>query len=163
MAAKKQPTKKRSTARAKTPDAIALLKQDHETVRTLLGQFQNATGARRQKLFTRIEREVEIHTRIEEEIFYPAYREAVRKKDDKRLYFEAIQEHHVVDLVMPEAGEGESPEELKAKAKVLKELIEHHADEEEKQMFPRAKKALDRDELRELGERMQQRKLELES
>jgi hemerythrin-like domain-containing protein len=145
----------------KPTDAIALLKQDHEKVRGLLGQLENATGARRSTLLTQVEHELKIHTTIEEEIFYPAYRDAARKKEDKKLYFEALEEHHVVDLVMPEVSDGTTPEELKAKAKVLKDIVEHHADEEEKEMFPRARKALEREELRELGERMQTRKKEL--
>jgi hemerythrin-like domain-containing protein len=143
---------------ASPPDAIKLLKEDHEKVRGLLGQFENATGARREKLRGQIDRELKVHTQVEEEIFYPAYRDAARKKEDKKLYFEALEEHHVVDLVLPEMNDGSSPEELKAKAKVLKELVEHHADEEEKEMFPRAKKVLDKDELRALGEQMQLRK-----
>jgi hemerythrin superfamily protein len=142
-------------------DAIALLKQDHEKVRTLLGQLENATGARRQKLLGQIETELKVHTTIEEEIFYPAYHQAARKKDDKKLFFEAIQEPHVVDLVLPEMNDGASPEELKARAKVLKDLVEHHADEEEKQMFPRARKVMERDELRSLGEMMLRRKEDL--
>lgn len=144
-----------------SPDAIALLKQDHEKVRGLLAQFENATGARRQKLLTQIEKELKVHTTIEEEIFYPAYREAARKKEDKKLFFEAVQEHHVVDMVLPEMNDGASPEELKAKAKVLKDLVEHHAEEEEKEMFPRARKTMDKDELRSLGEMMQRRKEDL--
>ena len=150
-----------SKKKAASPDAIALLKQDHEKVRGLLGQFENATGARRQKLLTQIEKELKVHTTIEEEIFYPAYREAARKKEDKKLFFEAVEEHHVVDMVLPEMNEGSSPEELKAKAKVLKDLVEHHAEEEEKEMFPRARKAMDRDELRSLGEMMKRRKEDL--
>jgi hemerythrin-like domain-containing protein len=148
-------------AKKKSSDAIALLKQDHEKVRGLLGQLESASGARRAKLLTQVEQELKIHTQVEEEIFYPAYRDAVRKKEDKKLFFEALQEHHVVDLVLPEMNDGDAPEELKAKAKVLKELVEHHADEEEKEMFPRARKVLDREELRELGERIEVRKGEL--
>ena len=143
---------------APAPDAIKLLKTDHEKVRELLGQFENATGARREKLRGQIDRELKVHTQIEEEIFYPAYREAAKKKDDQKLYYEALEEHHVVDLVLPEMNDGENNEELKAKAKVLKELVEHHADEEEKDMFPRAKKLLSKDELKALGEQMQLRK-----
>jgi hemerythrin superfamily protein len=156
MASKKAGTKKKAA-----PDAIALLKQDHEKVRTLLGQLENATGPRRQKLLGQIETELKVHTTIEEEIFYPAYHQAARKKEDKKLFFEAIQEHHVVDLVMPEMNDGASPEELKARAKVLKDLVEHHADEEEKEMFPRARKVMERDELRSLGEMMLRRKEDL--
>jgi hemerythrin-like domain-containing protein len=154
MASKKAAAAKKSAA----PDAIKLLKTDHENVRTLLGQFENATGAKREKLRATIERELKVHTQIEEEIFYPAYRTAARKKEDQKLYYEALEEHHVVDLVLPQVGNGANPEQLKAKAKVLKELVEHHADEEEKEMFPRAKKVLSKEELRALGEQMQLRK-----
>jgi hemerythrin-like domain-containing protein len=156
---KKSPASKKAAPKA--PDAIALLKQDHETVRGLLASLENATGARRAKLLAQVGQELKVHTTIEEEIFYPAYLDAARKKEDKKLYYEAKQEHHVVDLVLPEAADGESPEELKAKAKVLKELVEHHADEEESEMFPRARKLFDRDELRELGQAMAERKQEL--
>lgn len=154
----------RSTKKAapKPTDAITLLKQDHEKVRGLLGQFEKASpGARREKLAAQIEKELKVHTQIEEEIFYPAYRDAARKKEDKKLYFEAVQEHHVVDLVLPEVSDGSEDAELKARAKVLKDLVEHHADEEEKEMFPRAKKILDKEELRALGAQMEARKREL--
>ena len=153
---------KTSSKAPKAPDAIALLKEDHEKVRGLLAKFEKANaGAQRDRLAAQIERELKVHTTIEEEIFYPAYRDAARKKEDKKLFFEAKEEHHVVDLVLPEVSDGASNEELKAKAKVLKELVEHHADEEEKEMFPRAKKVLGREELRELGARMDARKKQL--
>ena len=150
--------KKKKAAPKKPADAVALLKQDHAVVRELLGQFENATGARREKLRGQIERELKVHTTIEEEIFYPAYREAARKKEDKKLYFEAVEEHHVVDMVLPEVSDGQDTEQLKAKAKVLKELVEHHAKEEEKEMFPRARKLFSKDELQELGEQLAARK-----
>ena len=156
------PTRKRTSAPQK--DAIALLKKDHEKVRGLLSKLATAAergSDRAMKLVSEVESEVKVHTQIEEEIFYPAFRDAARKKEDKQLFYEANQEHHVVDLVMPEMEEGGSTEEFAAKAKVLKELIEHHADEEEKEMFPKARKLFDRDELRELGERLEQRKMEL--
>ena len=143
---------------AAAPDAIKLLKTDHDKVRALLAQFEKATGTRREKLRAQIERELKVHTQIEEEIFYPAYIDAAKKKDDATMYYEALEEHHVVDLVLPDMNNGTSNEELKAKAKVLKELVEHHADEEEKDMFPRAKKLLDKNQLRALGEQMALRK-----
>ena len=119
-------------------------------------------GPRAQKLITQIDKELEIHTTIEEEIFYPAFRDAVSTKEDKKMYFEAKEEHHVVKLVLPEVQEdGMALEEFAAKAKVLKELVEHHADEEEQEMFPEARKVLSRAELRDLGERMAERKKEL--
>jgi hemerythrin-like domain-containing protein len=105
---------------------------------------------------------VKIHSQIEEEIFYPAFRDAAQKRDDRELYYEAKEEHHVVDLVMPEVRDTESDAaEFAAKTKVLKELIEHHAGEEEKEMFPKARKLFDRAELRELGDRLRTRKKEL--
>ena len=149
---------KKKAAPKKPADAVALLKQDHAVVRELLGQFENATGARREKLRAKIDGELKIHTTIEEEIFYPAYREAARKKEDKKLYFEALEEHHVVDMVLPEVSDGQDNEQLKAKAKVLKELVEHHADEEEKEMFPRARKLFSKEELQELGAQLAARK-----
>lgn len=157
MAAKKKAAAKKAAPK-KSIDAITLLKNDHETVRGLLSQFENATGTRREKLRGQIEQELKVHTTIEEEIFYPAFREASRKKDDKKLYFEAVEEHHVVDMVIPELNDGRDNEELKAKAKVLKDIVEHHAEEEETEMFPRARKLFSRDELRSLGEQMQLRK-----
>lgn len=153
MATKKRTTKK---AAPKT-DAVALLKQDHETVRGLLERATKSSGERRSQMLAKIEKEVKIHTQIEEEIFYPAYRDAVSKKDDRKLYFEALEEHRVVDLVMPDVENG-TDDEVAAHVKVLKELIEHHADEEESSMFPKAKKLFDREELRALGEQLQARK-----
>ena len=149
-------TKKKAPA-----DAIALLKEDHEKVRTLLDSLSRASGARRTKLLGQIEQELKVHTTIEEEIFYPAYREAARKKEERVMVYEAVQEHHVVDMVLPETAEGATDEELKGKAKVLKDLVEHHAEEEEKERVPSARKLMGRDELRELGARMEARKKEL--
>jgi hemerythrin-like domain-containing protein len=151
---------------SKSPDAIALLKDDHKKVRGLLGELEKSAphgGARAQQLVAKIDVELKVHTQIEEEIFYPAFRDAVRSKDDKQMYFEAKEEHHVVKLVLPEVKEGgDTNEEFAAKAKVLKELVEHHAGEEEKEMFPKARKVMSRGELQELGARMQQRKKELQ-
>ena len=158
-------TKKSSKATKKGPDAIALLKKDHEKVRGLLGDLEKSSmrgGPRAQKLVAQIDKELELHTTIEEEVFYPAFRDAVRTKDDKKMYFEAKEEHHVVKLVLPEVKEGGGAlEEFAAKCKVLKELVEHHAGEEEKEMFPKARKVLSRAELQDLGDRMAQRKKEL--
>ncbi|HEY7512632.1 MAG TPA: hemerythrin domain-containing protein [Vicinamibacteria bacterium] len=152
--------------RTRTQDAIALLKADHEKVRGLLSQLEKSTersADRRRALLAKIEAEVKVHTTVEEEIFYPAYRDAVRKKEDRELYQEALEEHHVVDLVLPEIkGTDPSSEVFGAKAKVLKELIEHHAEEEEKEMFKRARRVMDAAQLRELGARMALRKKQLQ-
>jgi hemerythrin HHE cation binding domain-containing protein len=148
-------------------DAITVLKDDHKKVKALLASLEKTTerGAeRRTKLLRQIEAEVHVHATIEEEIFYPAYREAVKKKDDVELYQEALEEHHVVDLVMPELKESDPAGEVfGAKAKVLKELIEHHAGEEEKEMFKKARQAMGKEELLDLGSRLQERKKQLKA
>jgi len=146
-------------------DAIALLKADHRQVEDWFEQFEKARDSeRKQELATKICNALKVHTTIEEEIFYPAYRDAVKKKDDRVLYQEALEEHHVVDVVLPEVKAADPASEVfAAKAKVLKELIEHHAGEEEKDMFKTARKVLDRDELRELGAQMQERKKQLKA
>jgi hemerythrin superfamily protein len=147
-------------------DAIALLKSDHKTMRSLLGQLEKSTSRgvkTRKELLVRIEANLKAHTSIEEEIFYPAFKEASRKSDDDKMYFEALEEHRAAgDLVLPDLlGTNPASEQFSGRAKVLKELVEHHAGEEEKEMFPRARKLMDRAELSALGERMQMRKREL--
>jgi hemerythrin-like domain-containing protein len=146
-------------------DAIALLKKDHQTVRRLLKKLESSAENGRAEsaaLLRQIENELMLHTQIEEEIFYPAFRDAVQGKDDEHIYYEALEEHHVVDLVVPEIkSTSRNSDEFPAKAKVLKDLVEHHAEEEEKEMFPKARKAMDAAELRDLGERLKERKEEL--
>jgi hemerythrin superfamily protein len=154
-------TRKQSTEK----DAISLLKADHQKVRALLAELtessERATG-KREELLAEIERELKIHTTIEEQIFYPAFRDAAKKADDRRLFFEAVEEHHVVDTVLAELKETDiGSEPFAAKAKVLKDLVEHHAEEEETEMFPRARKLLGREELARLGEELAQVKASL--
>ena len=151
-----------NTRRPAEKDAIALLKEDHEKVRELLGELEETTSkatSRRQTLLKSIEQELKIHTKIEEEIFYPAFRDASSKEDDKKFYYEALEEHHVVDMVLPEIKKIDAgSDEFAAKAKVLKDLVEHHAEEEETEMFPRARQLMDREELLQLGQQIAQAK-----
>lgn len=142
------------------PNAITILKADHAKVRKLLEQLDKAQGAsRRDDLLEKITIEIEVHTQLEEEIFYPAFREASRNKEDGKLYFEAQAEHGAVKLILPDLAQiDRDSDEFAGKAKVLKDLIEHHAEEEEKELFPRAKKLLSKDELEELGTRLEERK-----
>jgi hemerythrin-like domain-containing protein len=157
MAARKSTSRKKS-AREGGKDAIALLKEDHDRVRELLGELEETTEraeSKRMKLLGTIEEELTVHTKIEEDIFYPALFDAAKNSDDKEMYYEAIEEHHVVDLVLPEVKSADAgTPEFAAKAKVLKDLVEHHAEEEETQMFPRVKKLMDRERLMELGEEL---------
>lgn len=149
----------------KQQDAIALLKEDHKKVKALLEELEGTSERavkKRVTLLAQIETELRVHTQIEETIFYPAYRDAVKTKEDRKMYYEALEEHHVVKLVLPEIkGTDPSSEPFGAKAKVLKELVTHHADEEESDMFPEAKKVLSKEELRTLGAQMAEAKEKL--
>jgi hemerythrin superfamily protein len=151
-------------------NAIQLLKDDHSKVKRLFNSLTETTERatkRRKQLLGEIERELKIHAKLEEELFYPAFRkaaESARKKDDREIFFEATEEHHVVDLVLPELiGAATDSEEFGARAKVLKELVEHHIEEEEKGMFARARALMDRETLADLGELMEARKASLEA
>ena len=144
-------------------NAIQLLKQDHKTVRELLAELESTTkraSKRRAELVAKLAQEIDVHTRIEEEIFYPAFKEAGDKSDDAKLYFEAKEEHRAAgEMVLPDLLKtAPDSEEFGGRAKVLKEMIEHHAREEEREMFPRARELFTAAELRDLGERMQERK-----
>ena len=147
-------------------DAIALLKQDHKAVKGLLTELADTTNRAlktRTELLQKIAAEVRAHTTIEEELFYPAFKAASEKADDGKMFFEALEEHRAAgELVLPDLLDTDvQSDQFGGRAKVLKELIEHHADEEEKEMFPRARELMDKAQLEQLGERMAQRKAEL--
>ena len=147
-------------------NAIELLKADHEKVRGLFEELTNTTTRAektRVQLLEKIRLELDVHTTIEEEIFYPAFRQAAEESDDKEMIFEALEEHRAAgELVMPDLLETEvASEKFGGRAKVLKELVEHHADEEEKEMFKRARQLFDKAQLEELGAQMAARKQEL--
>jgi hemerythrin-like domain-containing protein len=151
-------TARRASSRSNT-DALTFLKQDHQRVRQLLKRLEsNGT----ENLLDEIENELKVHTQIEEEIFYPAFRDSLKSRNDEHIYYEAIEEHHVVDLVLPEfKNSDEGSEEFDAKAKVLKDIVEHHIKEEESQMFPKARKLMGNAMLREVADELRQRKQEL--
>ncbi len=147
-------------------DAISLLKDDHQKVRKLLKELDDTTNRAektRPELLATIAMELRVHSAIEEEIFYPAFKAAGDKADDGKMYFEALEEHRAAgELVLPDLLDTDvTSDQFGGRAKVLKELIEHHAGEEEKDMFPRARELLGKDVLIELGARMQARKDEL--
>lgn len=147
------------------PNAINLLKQDHQQIRQLLDDLVGSTGRavkKRQQLMQKIEKELAAHTQIEEEIFYPAFLESVGKQDEKRLYYEAIAAHQTVDMILARMKEADpGTPEYGGQAKVLKDLVEHHIKEEESIIFKLARSAMGKDKLDELGERLEQREQEL--
>ncbi|GAB6403260.1 hemerythrin domain-containing protein [Pseudomonas sp. MHK4] len=146
-------------------NAIDLLKADHERVKGILSQLSESTERglkKRTDLLEKLEMEISIHTRLEEDILYPAYKEAGGKEQDI-MYYEAKEEHRTVDsLVLPDLKVTDpSTPEFAGRVKVVKELLEHHIEEEETEMFPQAKKLLGKAALDELGEKMEALKARL--
>ena len=149
------------------PNAITMLKADHAAVKKLLRQLNETTERavkERERLVSEIERALKTHAQLEEEVFYPAFKAAAEDTDAEDLFYEAAEEHHVVDMVLPalKAADPKSPE-FTAKAKVLKDLIEHHVMEEEGEMFVQARKLFEDSQLRELGELMETRRASIEA
>jgi len=142
----------------RAPDATTLLRQDHTNVDALFRQYEKTKdNGRKSALVERICAELKAHTTVEEEIFYPAVREAI---DDHDLMDEADVEHaSAKDLIAQLEGGHPGDDHYDAKVMVLGEYIRHHVKEEHREMFPKARKA--RLDLRELGRRIQARKAEL--
>jgi hemerythrin superfamily protein len=138
-------------------DAITLLKQDHETVESLFSKFE-AAGDRAKKtkrdLVDRMIRELSVHAVIEEAVFYPAVRGCSDELRDHVL--ESLEEHHVVKWLLSELdGMAPDHERFDAKVTVLAESVRHHVKEEEREFFPKVRKAFDRSALNELGEMLE--------
>ena len=140
-------------------DAITLLETDHRKVKKLLSELESTTerGVKtRSELFATIKGELTLHEIIEEEIFYPELKAHPKAKD---VVLEAYEEHHVVDLLMGELEALDVGDETwGAKALVMKENVEHHMEEEEGDMFKKARQVFEAAELDELGQRMEARK-----
>ncbi|WLG94049.1 hemerythrin domain-containing protein [Pseudomonas sp. Z1-14] len=140
-------------------NAIDLLKADHERVKGILSQLSESTDRaikKRTELLAKLEMEVSIHTRLEEEILYPAFKQE-GGKDEAEMYYEAKEEHRTVDsLVLPDLKNTDpSQPEFAGRVKVVKELLEHHIEEEEEEMFPKAEEILGKAKLEELGNQME--------
>ena len=137
--------------------ATDLLKKQHRQVEKLFKQAEKAQQPRqRRQLMDQIVEMLKMHTRIEEEIFYPAVRELGTSKAEDMID-EALEEHHVVDLVMAELPKVDPEDErFEAKITVLSELVDHHVEEEEGEMFPLAERKLGAERIKELGQQMEQ-------
>ena len=137
--------------------ATDLLKKQHRQVEKLFKQAESATQPKqRRQLMDQIVEMLKMHTKIEEEIFYPAVRELGTSKAEEMID-EAFEEHHVVDLVLAELPAIDPEDDrYEAKITVLSELVEHHVEEEEGEMFPMAEKKLGAERVKELGQQMEQ-------
>jgi len=141
-------------------DAVTLLRNDHKTVEGLFKKFEKAgpnAHKTKQDLVEKIIEELSVHAAIEEQVLYPAAREA--DPDDEDLVLESLEEHHIVKWVLSEL-DGMSPtdERFTAKVTVLIENVRHHVEEEEGDLFPALRKTMKRKELEELAVAMEKAK-----
>src|SRR6202047_474768 len=138
-------------------DAIELLKEDHKKVEKIFAAMEKKDD--RQKLFPELDRELSVHAQIEEKIFYPATKEAEPTRD---LVLESMQEHKQIKMVLADLEQTDkTTDEWGAALKVLKEDVMHHVGEEEDELFPKVKKILSKDQLDDLGTRMEELKMQL--
>ncbi len=151
----------RASSKVSSHDALHILADDHKKVLDMFDEFKELRNSpdedAMQQLVETACAELTIHAQVEEEIFYPAARDAI---DDMDLLDEAEVEHGIARQLITELAAMEPGDDLyEARFTVLGEYVTHHIDEEEKQLFPLLKKAgID---LNELGDEIQQRKLEL--
>jgi hemerythrin superfamily protein len=144
-------------------NAVQMLKDDHKQVKALFREYEQA-GDRahktKQRIAEKVFKDLEVHTALEEEIFYPAVRSRA-DAEGQELVAEGIEEHHVVDVLIAELKAlNPEDEQFDAKFTVLMENVEHHIEEEEGEMLPDAQRRL-RDDLERLGTEMAQRKEQL--
>ena len=125
-------------------DAIELLKNDHRTVERLFARYEDTTDQAektRDDLVDDIIQELSVHAVIEEQVFYPAVRLTVPDEEDDVL--EALEEHHIVKWTLSELEKlNPTDERFHPKVTVLMEMVRHHVEEEEGEMFPKVRKAL---------------------
>jgi hemerythrin-like domain-containing protein len=136
--------------------ATDVLKKQHREVLDLFKQIEKTDDpSERRRLLDEITDALKMHTELEEEIFYPAIRESGAKKAEE-MVLEAIEEHHVVDLILAEAPEIDpEADSFDAKMTVLQELVRHHIEEEEQEMFKLASRLGD-EEAKDLGRRLEE-------
>ncbi len=144
--------------------ALDLLIADHNRVRGLFAKFKEAHEAEDQTAMLecagKIMDDLVVHTTIEEEIFYPAIREDTEEMGE--VVDEGVQEHHVAKTLMEELGQVEpGGDEWVAKMSVLMENVEHHAEEEETELFPEVRSSFDDDSLTALAEQLELMKAQL--
>ena len=143
-------------------DAIEMLKADHEKVKGLFRQYEAAGDRAYQKksIAEEVFTEITVHSSLEEELFYPAVK-AETDKQGQELVAEAVEEHHVVAMLIEELKALDPKDErYDAKFSVLMDNVEHHIEEEEDELFPEAEDVLG-DAIEDLGAQMKERKGQL--
>lgn len=134
-------------------DALELLEQDHANVKKLFEQAEDAEQKEQRAIFTQIKTELEIHTHIEESVFYPAMQRYDELKD---MVAESLEEHNKVKTLLKEMDGMSGGEDFEDKLEELIDNVEHHAeDEEESKMFPKVRELVSAAELDKLGAQLQ--------
>jgi hemerythrin superfamily protein len=144
-------------------NAIDLLEQQHREVEELFEELEGA-GERAKKTKGRLCQEIAnalaVHAEIEEKLFYPES----KQENTEEILRESVEEHLAMKRLLSDIIEGDvEDDQFDARMSVLKEQVEHHVEEEEKELFPKVRKALSREELEDLGTRMQTMAEELEA
>ena len=131
-------------------DALELLKKDHQKVKELFEQAEEAEGKEQQNIFDQIKTELETHARIEETVFYPAVQKHEELKD---MVLESLEEHKQIKTLLKEMDNlASDSEKFEPKLQVLMENVEHHAEEEEEaKMFPKLRQIMNKQQLEQLG------------
>lgn len=135
-------------------NAIDLLEKQHRLVESLFKRFESAEDAEKPEIFEEIAGNLVAHDAIEREIFYPACERALGDKDTIN---ESLVEHGVVEFCLFRADQNRKRAEFEQYVVVLKEIVQHHVDEEEDELLPKVKRAIERDALDDLGEKMEAR------
>jgi hemerythrin superfamily protein len=133
-------------------DAIEMLEEQHRDVEDLFEEFEQAEAGEKREVFEEIADQLSVHATIEEKHFYPA----VKAKKTADMVLEAFEEHLQIKRAIADclAVAAKDTKTLQAKVKVLKEEVEHHVEEEEKELFPTVKKLLGADELLAIAQEM---------
>jgi hemerythrin superfamily protein len=139
-------------------NATSFLKRQHRQVEKRFRDALKSEGGERQHAVEEIAHLLQLHTALEEQIFYPALREAAGSKKGVEAVAEAYEEHAVVERTIEALLRADlADDSYQAKVTVLKELVEHHVEEEEGELFPMAEKKIGEEELMALGEQLAER------
>ena len=145
-------------------NAVQLLKEDHQKVSGIFQQLEPTTERAektRTELFAKLNEELTIHAKVEESVFYPAIKQ---EAETREIVLEGFEEHHVVKLLLKELEAlPVDTEQWTAKLKVLQENVEHHVEEEEQEMFQKARQVLSEDDINRLGAEMEEMKKQLQA
>jgi hemerythrin superfamily protein len=148
----------------KQQDAIALLKADHKTVKGLFAEadeLSDRATTQLKRVGDQICQELAVHAEVEETIFYPAVKERAQRgrKEEREIVLESYEEHALVKKLVADLEAIDAADEsYRAKLTVLREMVEHHVKEEERELFPGVRDMMDEDELMALGAKMAQLK-----